>query len=92
MTPFLRLTSTLLILTSLAACATPTAIVKTETVEVTKIVPVPAELTAPCSAPPLSGQGELTVKDVLIWAMTNRAALSDCDQRMAKVRALGPQP
>ena len=54
---------------------------------VTKIVPVPAELTEPCKQ---HAPTEKTVAEAVRMANLRKAALDECSSRMARIRGLTP--
>lgn len=55
-------------------------------VPVTKIVPVPAELTGPCRQP---AKQDNSVAEAVRLANERKAALDECSGRMARIRSLG---
>lgn len=55
-------------------------------VPVTRYVPVPAALTAPCQAPPLAGR---TVADVVAASNARKLALDRCNAQLRAIRQLG---
>lgn len=55
-------------------------------VEVTKFVPVPDELTEPCT---VYAPAEQTYAEAKRLALLRLESLNDCNARMARIRALG---
>lgn len=73
----------------LAGCATRAPVPKLPEVvrvPVVKIVPVPAELAAPCQ---VVDKRDNSVGEAVRLANARRAALEECDARMAEIRKLG---
>lgn len=88
----LALTLMLCTLSSLLGCAPSAPLVRTETVQVPYLAPLPATLTAACPVPHLSATGPLTVQDILAWAESSSTSLQECAGRMDQIRALQPAP
>lgn len=57
-------------------------------VEVTKFVPVPAELTEPCT---LYAPAEQTYAEAKRLALVRLESLKECNGRLARIRALGTE-
>lgn len=90
MRPSSMLTLLLSTLTLLGGCAPSTPLVRTETVPVPYLVPLPAALTADCAVDHLPASGPLPAHTVIDWAEKNRVSLEDCSKRMAQIRQLQP--
>jgi hypothetical protein len=73
---------------SLTGCGTTT--IRTVPVEVVRVerVPVPSELTEPCSGPDWSTVA--TFREALEAALKERAARKECEARLAAIRELKP--
>lgn len=77
----------ILLLLALAGCQScPVVPPKVVHLAVETMIPVPAELTAPCD--PVAKRDD-SLGEAVRLANARAAALAECSQRMARIRALG---
>ncbi|GAA0721403.1 Rz1-like lysis system protein LysC [Dokdonella soli] len=78
-----------LLILALAACApAPVKPPQVVQVTVTKYVPVPADLTAPC---PIAKPAANTVQEAVRVARERRASIEKCNGQLEAIQALGNQ-